>query len=364
MNRISGHDIDKAHLDALEPHPFRINFYVDGYGAKLNAEELYDLGDKALASHLKEQVARHDADFAEVYNHFYAPPAAPVFAEILSYCLALTEMAVISRIEARAAATGRPFFPNALLVNKSNPINVTLQRTSGNILEALYPLSEKEFCAGRYLDVSSEGIIYSTEKIDREAEKARLRREIARNQGGDPLYLKWLTKNLGSLDEGVFYYRNHDGTIGNPINFDFSEKFFDEVADRIGYYSRWGESKVHWRNGLSDFGEKGVDCDLVMQVMDDLHTDDVDAFVFMTNDMDFFPLMKRLRLEGKQVFLCGRWGRVSHKLIETVGKDAFFNLLDDAVVKNLPSVFMAMKKPEIRNLTLQWAWLALKNLRA
>jgi len=54
---------------------------------------------------------------------------------------------------------------------------------------------------------------------------------------------------------------------------------------------------------------------------------------------------------------------VSHKLIETVGKDAFFNLFDDGVVKNLPSVFMAMKQPEIRNLTLQWAWLALKNLQ-
>lgn len=361
MKRISGHVIDQAHLDALEPHPFRINFYVDGYGAKLNAEELYDLGDKALEEHLKEQSLRQNADPAPLYNHFYAPPAAPVFAEILSYCLAFTEMAVVSRIEQRAAAVGKPFFPNALLVNRSNPINITLEGTSGNMLEALYPLSEEEFCAGRYLDVASEGIIYSTEKIDREAEKVKLRSDIRRNQGGDPLHIEWLTKNLESLDDGVFYYRNRDGTIGRPINLEFSEQFFDEVADRIGFYSRWGMSKVHWRSGLSDFGEKGVDCDLIMQVMDDLHAGDVDAFVFMTNDMDFFPLMKRLRLEGKHVFLCGRQGRTSHKLIETVGREAFFNLLDDAVVKNLPSVFMSMKKPEFRDLSLQWACLALKN---
>ena len=55
MKRISGHDIDQAHLNALEPHPFRIHFYVDGYGAKLNAEQLYDLGDKELAKHLREE---------------------------------------------------------------------------------------------------------------------------------------------------------------------------------------------------------------------------------------------------------------------------------------------------------------------
>ena len=50
-----------------------------------------------------------------------------------------------------------------------------------------------------------------------------------------------------------------------------------------------GETKVHWGQDLGDFGEKGVDCDLIMQVMDDLHAGTVDVFVFMTNDMDFFP---------------------------------------------------------------------------
>lgn len=361
MKRISGHEIDHALLDALEPHPFRINFYVDGYGAKLNAEKLYDIGDQALEKHLRDQSELQNTDPVPLYNHFYAPPAAPVFAEILSYCLAFTEMAVVSRIEERAAKVGKPFFPNALLINQSNSVNINLDVISGNILEALYPLSEEEFCAGRYLDVSSDGIIYSTGKIDREGEKAKLRRDIERNNRGDPLYLEWLKTNLASLDNGVFHYRNRDGTVGKPINFEFSERFFDEVADRIGYYSRWGKSKVHWRSGLSDFGEKGVDCDLIMQVMDDLHGGEVDAFVFMTNDMDFFPLMERLRLEGKHVFLCGREGHVSQKLIQTVGREAFFNLLDDAVVKNLPSVFMSMKNPEFRNLSLQWAWLALKN---
>ena len=364
MKRISGHDIDQARLDALQPHPFRIHFYVDGYGAMLNAGELYDLGDKVLEKNLREQSSQQNADFASVYDQFYAPPAAPVYAEILTYCLAFTEIAVVSQIEARAASAGKPYFPNALLVNRSAPLEINLEGASGNILEALYPLSEEEFCASKYLDVFSEGIVYSAEKIDRKLEKSKLEHYIEKyDKGGDPAYLEWLKKNLAALDEGVFYYRGRNGAIGKPINFEFSEAFFDEVADRIGFYSRWGKNKVHWRIGLSDFGEKGVDCDLTMQVMDDLHEGHVDAFVFMTNDMDFFPLMKRLRLEGKHVFLCGREGEVSQKLIETVGRDAFFNILDDAVVKNLPTVFMAMKKPELRNLSLQWAWLELKNSR-
>lgn len=366
MKRISGHEIDEAHLNALEPHPFRINFYIDGYGALKTSEALYDLGDKALEKHLREQSSQQNTDYAPLYSHFYAPPAAPVFAEILSYCLAFTEIAVVSEIESRSAAIGKPFFPNALLVDRSNPVNINLGSATVNLLEALHPLSEEEFCAGKYLDVSSEGIIYSAEKIERETEKAKLIREIARNKGKDPLYIEWMKKNLESLDEGVIHYQNRNGTIGNPINFESSEVFFDEVADRIGFYSRWGKNKVHWKNRLKHFGEKGVDCDLIMQVMDDLHGGQVDAFVFMTNDMDFFPLMKRIKLEGKHVFLCGLKGpeRVSYKLIETVGEENFFNLLEDPVVKNLPSVFMAMKNPEIRNLSLQWAWLAFKNFRA
>lgn len=146
------------------------------------------------------------------------------------------------------------------------------------------------------------------------------------------------------------------------MNFDFTESFYDAVSDRVGYYSRLGESKVHWRQDLGDFGEKGVDCDLIMQVMDDLHSDKVDAFVFMTNDMDFFPLLERIRAEGKAVFLCGLERSVSKRLIDSVGRDAFFDLANPQVITNLPSVFMA-KDQASREMALQWAFLAMMRER-
>jgi uncharacterized LabA/DUF88 family protein len=36
-----------------------------------------------------------------------------------------------------------------------------------------------------------------------------------------------------------------------------------------------------------------------MQVMDDLHGNEVDVFVIMTNYMDFFPLIERIQEDGK-----------------------------------------------------------------
>jgi transposase InsO family protein len=104
----------------------------------------------------------------------------------------------------------------------------------------------------------------------------------------------WIQKNLDSIGDGKFYYRNRDGSIGSPINFDFTEKFYDSVADEIKYYSRLGRTKVHWNTGLSDFGEKGVDCDFIMQVMDDLHYQEVEAFVEHYNHQRYHESLKNV----------------------------------------------------------------------
>ena len=106
--------------------------------------------------------------------------------------------------------------------------------------------------------------------------------------------------------------------------------------------------------------EKGVDCDLIMQVMDDLHRDVVDVFVLMTNDSDFFPLIDRLREDGKDVFFCGLTEKASPRLKDVLPRSSIFDLGVDAILQNLPSVFMDLKKPEFRTLALQWAWLALR----
>ena len=361
MKRISGHSIDPAHTSELEPVPLKICYYIDGYGAKLSSEELYDIGDKRLHEHLRGQDKITATDGEQLYDKLYTPPTPEIFGEILSYSLALIELYVISTIEDRMRDRGTPVYPNALLVNKSNPLDLEINGKSRNLLETIYPVRENELWAQNYLDISSDGTIYSTGKVDREKQVEILKRELENCQRfGDTSRIAWLEKNIGSVRDGKFHYRNRDGSIGRPVDFEFSEAFYDAVSDRVGYYSRLGESKIHWRQDLSDFGEKGVDCDLIMQVMDDLYRDDVDVFVFMTNDMDFFPLIERLVAQDKSVFLCGIEGRVSYRLINAVKEKSFFNLKEEPILQNLPTVFMALDQPELREVALQWAWLALR----
>lgn len=360
MKRISDHSIDPAHVQDLLPIPVRINMYIDGYGAMKSAMELYEIGDKRLAEHLRSQANTTDQQASELYDQFHAPPSAAVYADIIGYCLALIELYVIASVEDQLSEVGTPVFPNALLVNRSNPINLDAGGVNVNLLEKLYPLEEWARGARHYVDATCDGTIYSPKKINRERERDRLKRELAWHEGRDPSRAIWIKKNLESIEDGVLHFRNRDGTIGNSKNFEFTETFYDEVSNRIGSYSRRGETKVHWGSSLVDFGEKGVDCDLIMQVMDDLHRQETDVFVFMTNDMDFFPLIERLKSEGKPVFLCGLKGNVSYRLIDTIGRISFFDLLSESITANLPTVFMAMQKPELRSIALQWAWLALR----
>jgi uncharacterized LabA/DUF88 family protein len=360
MERISGHAIDQKHLDGCKPIALNIGVYIDGYGAKKSADELYDEGDRKLYDHLRNEATGDSTLHQHLFDEFHIPPGPEICAEIISFCLALVEFHVVAVMEDRYRADGIPIRPNALLVNQSSPLKIELDGRNHNVLEALFPVTEEQSQAGHYLDVACRGIIYSTSKIDRQREIIRLKRELAEaSKCGDTARMRWIERNLATIPNGVFHRRKHDGSIGGPIDFDFTERFYEAVADRVGYYSDLGETKVHWRQDLGDFGEKGVDCDLIMQVVDHLHAGTVNAFVFMTNDMDFFPLIERIRAAGKAVFLCGLKGNVSYRLIEAAGHDAFFDLKNQQILDSLPSVFMAAKRPMTRELALQWAFLAM-----
>jgi uncharacterized LabA/DUF88 family protein len=361
LKRVSGHGIDHQHSSHLQPIQVRIRIYVDGYGAKLSAGKLYYLADKRLHEHLRSQPRRDDEAASDLYNEFHAPPSADVFAEITSFCLNLVELKAVSEIEQRYLAKGTPVFPNAMLVNRSNPLMVPANGKEENLLELLHPLTEAEYSAKHFISAQSDGIIFVPKKIERQREKAILTQELKKCAGSDQLRAAWIRKNLEAIDEGKFYYRDKkSGGVGPAVDFQFSEKYYEEVASRIGSYSRLGETKINWRYDLSGFGEKGVDCSLIMQAMDDLHLDNVDAFVFMTNDTDFLPLVSRIISEGKHVFICGREGSVSTKLIKTVGGNSYFDLLAEPIVTSLPTVFMAMQRPELRSMALQWVGLAMR----
>lgn len=364
MERISGHAVDQQHLDGCKPISLNIGIYIDGYGAKRSADVLYDMGDKELYENLRGDANGDISLHKRLYDKFHIPLSPAIYAEIIGFCLALVELHVVAVMEDRYRAAGTPIRPNALLVNQANPLAIELKGRQHNLLEALFPATDEQWLAGHYLDVACEGTIYSPGKIDREREIVRLGRELAvASRQGDTARMAWIERNLATIPDGVFYRRNRDGSIGGPVDFDFTESFYDAVSDRVGYYSRLGEHKVHWRQDLGDFGEKGVDCDLIMQVMDDLHADTVDAFVIMTNDMDFFPLIERIRAEGKAVFLCGLEGHVSYRLIKAAGRDAFFDLASRQMLDSLPSVFKAANNPAIRKMALQWAFLAMLRQR-
>lgn len=364
MERISGHVIKNQQVDGCKPIALNIGVYIDGYGAKKSAEVLYEKGDQALYEHLLREASRDVQLRKQLYNRFYSPPTAEVYANIVSFCLALVELHVVAVMEDRYRAAGTPVRPNALLVNQSNPLEIELNGRRHNLLEALFPLSEQEWQAEHYLNVICNGTIYSPAKIDRERQAGILRGELrAAQRRCDISRVAWIEHNLKTLPDGIIHYRKRDGSIGGPVDFDATERFYDAVSDQVGYFSRLGETKVHWGIDLNDFGEKGVDCDLIMQVMDDLHSGNVDAFVFMTNDMDFFPLVERIQQERKAVFLCGRNDKVADRLIDSAGRDAFFDLASQPILTNLPSVFMTAKDPAQRATALQWTFMALMRER-
>lgn len=365
MERISGHAIDGKHLDGCKPIRLNIGVYIDGYGAKLSVGELYEIGDASLYDHLGRQ-SRGDPKLQnDLYDKYHTPYSPEIYAEILSFCLALVELDVVARIEERYRAAGTKLRPNALLVNQSNPLAIEIDGRKHNVLEALFPVAREQIKADQYLDVTCKGTIYSPKNINRQRQIRDLSAELSKAKRiGDVERVKWIERNLETIRKGtLYYYDRRKKSIGKAINFDFTERFYDAVAKRVGESRCWGEMKVHWGADLNDFKEKGVDCNLIMDVMDDLHADAVDAFVFMTNDMDFFPLIERLCHEGKPVFLCGLKCKVSQRLIEAAGHNQFIDLANQPLRDRLPSVFMAAKEGTPRESLLQLTFLSILHER-
>lgn len=345
MKRISGHAIDPKYLEGCKPIPVNIAVYIDGYGAKLTANVLYDIADKLLQDELRAQYIGDTGSYQGLYNLLHQPGTPSVHADLISFCLAMIELHVVSVLEERSNARGTDVRSNAYLVNQSNPLEAALNGERYNLGSLFFPFTERDFEAPYYLDVTSRGTIFAPRKIEARRELPRLEGELVRaRRNNDESRIAWIERNLSTVPKGVLHYRRYDGSIGAPVDFESTQQFYEAISKQVGHWSNKGETKVHWGQDLGDFEEKGVDCDLIMRVMDDLHSGQVDAFVFMTNDMDFFPLIERIRRDGKAVFLCGlgegvaRRYRVSKRLIRAAG-DNFFDLTDPLLLPSLPSIF-------------------------
>lgn len=354
MPRISGQNIDIVVTEDRVPIPHRIKFYVDGYASNLASRYLYEIADAALYEHFKNTVSDHAFD--ATYDKYYSSCSYDVRAELLAFAFSILEMHVVRSFEKSRLSVGSPLYPNALLVNETKPFDVEIDKGKANILDALYPLLECEFESKYYIDISSTGKIYAPKKIDIDFEKYKIRKEIKKSYN-DSNRVKWLEANFKALDDGKFIYQNRDGSFGTEVDFRDSEYYYTHLASKVGSYSAVGETKMHWSCNLRDLGEKGVDCDLIINAMDDLYNNSTESFVFMTNDMDFFPLIERIKSDGKNVFLCGIKGKVSNRLIKCVGEDNFFNLDTDYMKEGYASVLMSLKESKFKEILLQWAWL-------
>lgn len=353
--RISSHDVNHDHVGSLQPIAARIRIYVDSFRSQIIARQLYDVGQAALGDHLTNLSSSGEISqkIAEDVRYQSIPEnTSRTLAIIFGYAMARLELRVVSSLEDKARANGISVVPNSHLVNASNPMKVEVGDAQGNILQLLsgMKMSEKQRAASCYLDVSCDGIVFAPEKVDRRAETEKLQRRLRRCSREEADFIR---TNLEAIPLGRFQ------PLGRQDwqDFEFSEKFVDELADQIGSFSRHGRYNVCWgyKGGLK---EKGVDCDLIMKVMEDLLDESIDAFVFITHDGDFAPLLRRIQEADRPVFvgglISGNAGRVSGRLMEVVEPGSFIDLGGNDFAAFVASMFMLGAQPDAMKFLMQW----------
>lgn len=355
MSRISNHNIDEKLTANLEPVPTRVRFYVDGYRAKLIGEDLWERGLRAFRDLLKEHIAsgKLDEDAAgQTYARYARDKRYAVTARLLSFAIAYAELDVIDQLEAKSHRDGRPVFPNSYLVNISNPWE--LDGLEGNLIAALSgtQISDDQIAAAQYLDVTCDGKVFAPGKVNRGAEISKLKNRLETCPHDEQDLLR---KNIDLIKQGCYQAE----TSRAPTNFGETEAFVDLLAQEIGKISQLGVYNIYrGYGGIKGLKEKGVDCDLIMAAMDDLHGDLVDTFVFLTHDGDFAPLLRRIKAEGKEVFLAGlsqsEKGRVSGRLQDAIKPNKLIDLSGDEFANLMVQVLMTDADPKAMSMMLQF----------
>ena len=192
---------------------------------------------------------------------------------------------------------------------------------------------------GSFLDVRTDGVIFSPQRFDLTIEARRL--QAAANRHTDPKNRQWFAKNRESLSNGKLYRWR-----GGEIDVSRTQDFVDKLAEGFGVASRAGRYNIHWSSQNLVFGEKGVDADLIVQAMEDLLQHEVDVFVFFTNDSDFIPLFQRIKNRDKSIYICGIALNLSQHLLKAVGGEgSFFDLASSKLAPSFPEVWLKSKEP-------------------
>lgn len=285
---------ERALADGLRPLPFRIRFYLDSYGVQLAAREIADSSQKSFG----EVLARIDSpDSLQSTVDFGLTPDR--LADLAHGLIQSAEELIVTSVEEAFCREGYALARRRHLEARENPFY-------RDIFPGLTRNTEPGNC---FVDVRSDGVVFAPEPVDVELEARRLQNASQRTDAR--LHPEWVMKNLKQLGEGKAYRIN-----GSEVDFGFSQLFVGELAEKLGRASMNGRYKIHWGERFS-FGEKGVDCDLIIHAMDDLWADEVDAFVFFTMDTDFVPLLRRIAKNNKRVAVCGM--KPVNELINAVG---------------------------------------------
>jgi uncharacterized LabA/DUF88 family protein len=177
----------------------------------------------------------------------------------------------------------------------------------------------------------------------------RMRKSIERNaKNASPELGSWLRQNLDKIDEGYVPLNNktlfHFGQYDDFIKYlNRKDNVFSSMAgvklirdieneDLLRQIRNSGFNTEKFEK--IELKEKGVDTDLIISVMDDLHSNVCDGFTFITNDTDFTPLFQRVIKMGKRLFLAAFSDeRLASHLTEVAQENKnFIDLLDVSIL--------------------------------
>lgn len=305
--------------------PLRIRFYIDGYYAYLLSQQVIKL---------------HQPWLAKIVDHF--PGAARLFdtkisphkeADLVLRLLTYAENELIARREQSLAAKG-------INVIAQKDVDLANNRFSRRLF------GNAESVDGRaYVEADSFGTVFCPKYDKRRLIQGleEFRNSLAIEEARYALNIKELGRIQKRLERGDFEWTQH---------------FYDALADRIGDVSNRGDLKLSFNIGRRPIEEKGVDGDFITALAFDAADDLANVYVLLTNDSDHAPAAERLVERGKKVILITYSERPARALRSAVGDDNVIDLLTEEREFDFDPIWLlrddALSLRMLEDMRVQW----------
>jgi uncharacterized LabA/DUF88 family protein len=305
--------------------PLRIRFYIDGYYAYLLSQQVIKL---------------HQPWLKKIVDHF--PGAAALFdaqisphkeADLVLRLLTYAENKLIARREQALSAKG-------INVIAQKDVDLANNRFSRKLF------GNAESVDGRaYVEADSFGIVFCPKYDQRRIIQglAEFRNALAIEGARYAINIKELSQIQKRVERG---------------DFEWTQRFYDALADRIGDVSDRGDLKLSFNVGRRPIEEKGVDGDFITALAFDAADDLADVYVLLTNDSDHAPAAERLVERGKEVILITYSDRPARALRLSVGDDNVIDLLTDEREFDFDPIWLSREDPlslnMLEDMRMQW----------